>query len=602
MSKHGKHNLLNYKGIKPVLLVMTLLTLVHSASIIAVAIGLADVVSALFAGESLEEQASSIGLFVAGFVVRQVTALIQQKVAYRYAEGTARELRRKLMDKLFQFGPRFAQTEGTGNIVTLVLDGVTQFRTYLELFIPRMVGTAITPLVVLGYVCMRDQIAALILAVTMPILLVFMILVGLAAKKHMDQQWKSYRVLSNHFVDSLRGLETLKFLGQSRAHSDMIGRVSDQYRSATMRTLRVAFLSSFALDFFTMLSVASVAVSLGLRLIEGQLMLDTALLVLILAPEYFLPVRMVGADYHATLKGKEAGKAIESIIGREDKGGSDVYVRASTADNSTSKTDVSGLTWTKESSLVLHNIGVQHEQSGRASLCDVSIEIKGMSKVGIIGASGAGKSTLIDVLSGFIRPTSGHVEWKDGKVGKDGGVPDNALTDAEWRKLTTYIPQHPYVFHSSVADNVRFYAQDASPAEVERAIQAAGLAEVVAGLPNGCDELIGNGGRQLSGGQEQRIALARACLSDRPIMLLDEPTAHLDIETECELKDTMLNLFADKLVLLATHRLHWMPDMDFIIVLDEGQIAETGTHEQLLASRGVYYDLIMTQTEGMEIQ
>ncbi|WP_028543781.1 thiol reductant ABC exporter subunit CydD [Paenibacillus taiwanensis] len=569
---------LGFKGIRPVMIAIAALTLIHSVSIIFMAIGLAESISALFGGSSLQEQSGTIAVFLFAFIIRHVTALVSQKLAYRYAERTGRDLRKELMDKLFQFGPRLAKTEGTGNLVTLVLDGVAQFRTYLELFIPRMLGTAITPVLIWVYILWLDRVAALILAVTMPILIVFMILMGLAAKKQMDRQWESYRVLSNHFVDSLRGLETLKMLGLSGSHSSSIEGVSDKYRTATMKTLRVAFLSSFALDFFTMLSVASVAVSLGLRLINGTMELEPALLVLILAPEYFLPVRMVGADYHATLKGKEAGKAIQSLI---DAASTEAMTAALPA----------ALTWSADSVLKLSQVGVQHEETGPHSLQHVTVELRGCKKVGIIGTSGAGKSTLIDVLGGFLRPTAGELEVDGTKVA--------ALSDPAWRTAVTYIPQHPYIFSSSLADNVRFYHPEATDEAVSRALAAAGLAELVKGLPQGEAELIGNGGRRLSGGQEQRVALARAFLSDRPIMLLDEPTAHLDIETEYELKETMLPLFEGKLVLLATHRMHWMPDMDVIVVMEQGSIAEMGTHQELLDRKGTYYELM--KAEGEEL-
>jgi ATP-binding cassette subfamily C protein CydD len=575
-------NLLGYKGIKPILAFILLLTLVQSVSIILLARWLAEVLSALFAGESLHSQYPKIMMFLGAFLTRHIINFIQQKISYAFAERTGASLRQQVMDKLFQLGPRFAKQEGTGNLVTLVLEGASKFRNYLDLIVPRMAGMSIIPWVILVYVFMQDITSGIILILTMPILIAFLILVGLAARKHTEKQLDTYRTLSNHFVDSLRGLETLKLLGQSRSHSDTIARVSDRYRSATMRTLRVAFLSSFALDFFTTLSVAVVAVGLGLRLIGGNLDLLTGLTVLILAPEYFLPVRMVGADFHATLDGKEAGAAMQLIIdeplnqeGEESAG-----------------QDKKELNWTKDSRISLSQVGVRHQEDGPHSLREVSLDICGTGKIGIIGASGAGKSTLIDVLGGFLKPTEGHFSL--------GGLQMGSLATDTWRKLTTYIPQHPYVFSSTLADNIRFYVPDAGDADVERAVAAAGLSELVQNLPLGIREMIGNGGRQLSGGQEQRVALARAFLSDRPVILLDEPTAHLDIETEYELKQTMLPLFENKLVLLATHRVHWMPEMDLIIVLEQGRVAETGTHEELLARKGAYYELIRSQLEGVE--
>lgn len=571
--------LLGLKGIRPVMAAMAGLTLIQTIAIILQAKWLAEVVSALFAGEPLQEQYGTAVLFLSAFITRQLTVLFQQAIAARFAELTGTRLRSQLMHKLFQLGPRYAGENGTGNLVTLVLEGITKFRTYIELVLPRMLAGGFTPVLILAYIYTRDTASAIILTVTMPILIVFMILVGLAARRQAEGQMKSYRVLSNHFVDSLRGLETLKYLGRSRAHSRTIGSVSDSYRSATMKTLRTAFLSSFALDFFTMLSVASVAVSLGLRLVNGDMVLVPALTVLILAPEYFLPVRMVGADFHATLDGKEAGQAMQAII--------DGNSEEELSENGHLNLDYK---WMPGSKLTLSGVTVTRGGSGQPSLDEVALELAAGKKIGIIGASGAGKSTLIDVLGGFLRPAAGT-------IAVDGQQMDS-LTESAWRKQIVYIPQQPYIFSSSLEDNVKFYMPEASTEEVKQAVGAAGLESLVGSLPGGYGEIIGGGGRRLSGGQEQRVALARAFLSDRPLILLDEPTAHLDIETEYELKATMLKLFEGRTVFLATHRLHWMTEMDMIVVMDQGRVAEMGTHEQLLNNHGVYYKLVRDQEEG----
>lgn len=585
-------NLLGYKGVKPVFVLVGFLTLVQSLSILLLAKSLAEVVSALFAGEPLKEQGAKVLLFLLAFLVRHACALLMSKAAYRFAEATGSSMRRQMMDKLFQLGPRLAYDRGTGHVVTLVLEGVTKFRTYLELIIPRMVGMAVTPALLLIYVYTQDTSSGVILTLTMPIIIVFMILIGMTARKQMDRQLKSYRTLSNHFVDSLRGLETLKFLGRSRSHSESIAAVSDRYRSATMRTLRVAFLSSFAMDFFTMLSVASVAVSLGLRLVNEQMTLVTGLTILILAPEYFLPVRLVGADFHATLDGKEAGEAMKSIIDRETVQAQVLEPGERVAVNGEGgELDGSFFTWNNDSTLRLDGVGMKHEAEAAASLEEVNLTFNGYAKIGIIGESGAGKSTLVDILGGFLHPTAGAISINGTRV--------SALTDEAWRKQTAYIPQRPYIFSGTLADNVRFYYPEASEEAVEAALSAAGLSKLVSSLPDGLNEMIGGGGRSFSGGQEQRVALARALLSRRPVMLLDEPTAHLDIETEYELKETMLPLFEGKLVFLATHRLHWMIDMDLIVVMQHGRVAETGTHRELIARKGVYYGLIQSQLEGI---
>ncbi|MCL6456728.1 MAG: thiol reductant ABC exporter subunit CydD [Gorillibacterium sp.] len=632
--------LMNYKGIRLVMMMLAVLAIGQTVTIILQAKWLAEIISALFAGEPLREQYGKSLLFLLVFIARHAIWMLQQKIAYQFAEKTASDQRRKLLDRLFKLGPHFAKQQGTGSMVTLALEGVSQFRLYLELFLPRMMSMAFTPGLVLLYVFTRDVRSGIILTLTMPILIGFLILVGMAARTHTNKQLASYRTLSNHFVDSLRGLETLKVLGRSVAHTKSIERVSERYRSATVRTLRLAFLSSFSLDFFTMLSIASVAVNLGLRLVNGEMILVTALTVLILAPEYFLPVRMVGADFHATMNGKEAGETIQAVLKQPDptdessaegrETNQAVGKQLDYADESSVEgtetiqavaeqpdfakvssvaqgaNAVSSLVYAKSSdethgielapmvsgrnTLSVSDLRVQHEEAGEASLNEVTFELTGNLKIGIIGESGAGKSTLIDVLGGFLAPTAGQVKWNGSSV---------QLTSEAWRSQITYVPQQPYLFNCSLADNIRFYRPLASTEEVEVAIAAAGLSDLVASLPNGLAEILGSGGgRALSGGQEQRVALARAFLSKSPVLLLDEPTAHLDIETEYELKATMLPLFEDRLVFLATHRLHWMTDMDEILVLAQGKVVETGTHEQLMALGGVYYDLAMAHGEG----
>lgn len=559
-------------GAKRFVIHLFLLTMVQGLAMILAAKWLAELIVALFYGSSWSAQTGKAIFFLIAFLVRHLAVLLKQRIANRFAEEHSRELRKRVLEKLFQVEPIFAKQEGTGKLVTLIQEGVERFRKYVELFYLRLIAVLLIPPLLFAYIALLDLTSSLILALTIPILIVFLILVGKLAQKQSEQQWASFRMLANHFVDSLRGLQTLKFLGRSEAHGRSIEKVSDQYRLATMRTLRVAFLSTFTLEFFTMLSVASVAVGLGLRLIENQISFVSALTILILAPEYFLPVQRLGADYHATLNGKEAREQLDAILKQQ------ASIRRELP---------ASFAWTDQSSLQLVNIKVQHQASAAPALNGLTLHIEGYRKIGIVGASGAGKSTLIDVLAGFQQPTAGKICVN--------GVELSSLTDEHWRKETTYIPQHPSLFHGSLLDNIRFYRPEASQREVEQAIEQAGLTSLMKQLPHGLHEKIGDGGRSLSGGQEQRVALARAFLGNRPILLLDEPTAHLDIETEDELKKTMLRLFENKLVLFATHRYHWLQDMDEIWVLDHGQLVERGTHEELLAKRGIYFELITLQ-------
>jgi ATP-binding cassette, subfamily C, bacterial CydD len=561
-------NLLKLTGIKPILATIGILTIVEGAAIILQAKWLAEIIASLYNEENYQEQYVKIILFLLAFLGRHFLHTIQQNIAAAFAEKTSKDLRLQLMQKLFELGPKYTKKQGSGNIATLVLEGISQYRTYLELFLPRMLATGIVPGMIILYVFWNDWLSGVILTVTTPILIGFLILVGMAASSQMNRQLATYKILSNHFLDSLRGLDTLKFLGRSKQHSGNIEKVSEQYRGATMKTLRLAFLSSFSLDFFTSLSVAVVAVNLGLRLINGDLVLLPALMILILASEFFLPVRMVGADYHATLDGKEAGDAIQTIIQTQKS----------------AKMTGQSISLGTKPSLTFDHVTFQHHPEEKATLKDLSFTIDDYKKIGIVGESGAGKSTLIDLLSGFSQHCAGSISVNS--------VSLPSLMTEEWRQLTTYIPQSPYIFSMTLRENISFYQPDAADEEIIQALKATGLYDIFTTFPNGLDELLGDGGRNLSGGQEQRIALARAFLTNRKIMLLDEPTSHLDIETEFELKETMLPLFNEKLVFLATHRLHWMKEMDSIIVLDQGTIVESGTHEELVAAKGFYYKLL----------
>ena len=322
--------------------------------------------------------------------------------------------------------------------------------------------------------------------------------------------------------------------------------------------------------------MAVVAVELGIRLIDGGIGLQAALAILILAPEYFQPIRDLGNDYHATMNGKDAGKQIHKLLNKKT-----LTIQIKT---------IEVPKWNNDCTLTVHHLNKGSEEEKKSILTNLSFSVRGFQKVGIIGASGAGKSTLIDILSGFSLPTSGSFTVNERKL--------DHFAIPGWQEQIIYIPQHPYIFSGTVAENIRLYAPDSTKAEIEEAIKVTGLTELIERLPNGLDERIGQGGRVLSGGEEQRIAFTRSLLQDRPIMLFDEPTAHLDIETEHEMKRLLLSHLDHKLVFFATHRLHWMREMDFILVLEDGELVETGTHDELYDKKGAYFRLIQAQAGG----
>ena len=562
-----KRGLPSYPGSRVLYVVLTIISILEAFSIIAQTVFLARAITFLFQGEAVQSVLNETVYFGITFAVRHLLVRMSQILVERFAEKTGSLLRKQLIEAYFTLGPRYVQTVGTGHLVTLSIEGIEKFKTYIELTIPKMIRSSIVPGLIVLYVFTLDIESGIILVVTIPIVIIFMILLGLAAQKMADSQYETYRVLSNHFVDTLKGLETLKYLGKSEQHEGKIEKVSKRYRKATMRTLRVAFLSSFALDFFTSLSIAFVAVGLGIRLIDGTIVLLPALTILILAPEYFLPIKQVGANYHATLDGQLAMEQIEEILQQQKEIGK----KESNVD----------LIWNSTSSLKLHDVKVNSNESEKAILEGMDFTWKGTGAIGVIGESGAGKSTLIDVLAGFLTPSAGKMIVN--------GVEIDGSTREEWQKNIAYIPQQPYIFPLSLKDNICFYETNTTDEEVERVMNEVGLRSLVTSLPNGMYERIGEGGRMLSGGQEQRVAMARALLSKKPIILLDEPTAHLDIETEFEIKQAMLRLFEGKLVFLATHRLHWMKQMDHILILNKGKMIESGTYEELVKNEALHF-------------
>lgn len=569
MDKH----LFHYKGIKLHLFIVGTLTVLQGMMIVYQAVLLAAAITNMFNGTASSAVLPYFAGFAAAFVFRHALQWIKERAAFHYGEKTSMEFQNMLIQQIFELGPRGIGKNGSGNIITLALEGIPKFRTYLELFIPRAIAMAVIPVLLLIYIYSADFLSGIVLTLTMPIMIAFLILLGVAAQKYAKTQWSSYQLLARHFVDSLRGLLTLKYLGKSKSHQNAIAAVSDKYRIATNRSLRIAFLSSFSLDFFSSLSIAVVAVELGLRLIDGVIGLQAALTVLILAPEYFQPIRDLGTDYHATMDGKDAGEQIHRLLKKSPVKTEDSAIQVPR--------------WTDDSRLIVKNLIKFSEDEQKAILENVEFSLKGFQKVGIVGASGAGKSTLIDLLSGFSLPSIGDISAADVKM--------NDFSHPGWQNQIIYIPQHPYIFAGTIADNIRLYAPDATLEEIENAIKVTGLSPLVHQLPDGLNERIGQGGRVLSGGEEQRIALARSLLQDRPIMLFDEPTAHLDIETEHEIKQMLLPLMQKKLVFFATHRLHWMMEMDIIFVLDNGKLVEMGTHNELIRKKNYYYRLVESQ-------
>ncbi len=557
---------MNLPLIKKILPLLAGLSSLQAIFIIGQALGLGKGITVLWEGKGLKASLFYLALFFISYVLRHGITFLRDRKLHQVASESTRELRESLLKKIFRMGPKMMQQQGTGKITTMTLEGMQQVENYFVLILSKVINMMILPVFILIAVFFLDRTSGVILLVVFPLIILFMIILGYAAQSKADRQYKTFQFLSNHFIDSLRGIDTLKFLGVSKKYGKSVYQSSENFRKATMSTLKIAMLSTFALDFFTTLSIAVVAVFLGIRLLDNEILLFPALTALILAPEYFLPVREFASDYHATLDGKNAFQEVTAMLEMPE-----VAV----------KEDELPL-WQENSSLKVANLQFSYEN--QPTLKNLSFQVKGFQKVGIMGLSGSGKSTLTNLLAGFLQPDAGDILYN--------GTEISQFYEKDWLKQVVYLPQHPYIFQMSVRDNIAFYQPDASKEQVEQAVEQVGLTAMINELPQGLETILGEGARNLSGGQAQRIALARALLDrKRQILLFDEPTAHLDIETEIELKEKMLPLMENRLVFFSTHRMHWMKEMDYILVLDQGKIVEQGSFPELNQEGTLFYHL-----------
>ncbi|UQS82977.1 thiol reductant ABC exporter subunit CydD [Bombilactobacillus thymidiniphilus] len=555
-------------GVKSLFQMLAGLTILQAFAILLQAKYLAESLVILWHRQNWHLMLIPLVFFVIAFLVRHLLTWLKDILLDRFATKSTEHLRQQSLAKIYAAGLQMTAKKGSGNLVTNVLNGMDDVHDYFNLILSKFMNLAIIPWVILCFVFYQDHTSGIILILVFPVIILFMIILGYAAQRKADNQYSEYVTLSNHFLDALRGLPTLKMLGLSKQYAHNVYSVSESYRKRTMSTLRVAILSTFALDWFTTLSIAIVAVFLGLGLMNGRIALYPALIALILSPEYFLPLRDFSSDYHATLNGKNAFTAVNELI--------------ATPITAPQK-QLDSFTWNKTSQLTLEHIDFDYDQ--QPTLKDLSLQLAGFQKIAIIGQSGSGKSTLLDLLGGFLTPNAGQV------IVNEQVIPN--LAQINWQNQVTYLPQKPHLFSDTIANNILFYQPKAAPLALQKAVQQAGLTEFIASLPDGLDTLVGEGGRGISGGQAQRIMLARAFLANqRHILLFDEPTAHLDIETEYKLKQTMLPLFENHLVIFATHRLHWLQQMDYVIVMDQGKIVEQGPIEQLQKQNtGPFYEL-----------
>lgn len=515
---------------------------VGAVLVIAQAMLIAEVVVGAFQHRlSVGELSTPLLLLVAVALGRATVAWLTELAAHRASAAVKSELRRRLLERAGALGPGWLSGQRTGSLVALATRGVDALDDYFSRYLPQLGLAVVVPVAVLARIVTEDWVSAAIIVGTLPLIPIFMMLIGWATQSRMDRQWQLLSRLSGHFLDVVAGLPTLKVFGRAKVQADSIRRITGEYRQATMRTLRIAFLSSFALELLATISVALVAVTIGMRLVHGEMDLYIGLVILVLAPEAYLPLRQVGAQYHAAAEGLAAAEEIFAVL--------------------ETPVPASGTAAVPTGPLRFEGVTVRYPGRSMDAVSEASFAVESGETVALVGPSGAGKSTLLHVLLAFVRPTEGRVLL--------GGVDLTEVDLEEWRSRIAWVPQRPHLYAGTIAENVRLARPDADDTDVRQALRDAGALQFVDALPEGLDTLLGEDGAGLSAGQRQRLALARAFLADRPVLLLDEPTAALDGETEGEVVEAVRRLAVGRTVLLVVHRPALLSVADRVVRLEE---------------------------------
>lgn len=518
--------------------------------------------------QPLEPLAPLLLAILVTILARVVLAYQQSWTSARVAMVVKERLRSQLVTHLTTLGPAYTRQERSGDLSLTATEGIEKLDGYFRDYLPAIFNALFLPVLIALVVLPLDGLTLVVFLLTAPLIPFFAVLIGMATGAIARNQFLEMRYLGAHFLDVMQGLTTLKLFNRSQHQVETIGRISRQYRKSTMRVLRVAFLSALTLEMLATLSVAIVAVEIGVRLLYGGIPFEQALFLLMVAPEFYLPLRTLGAKFHNATEGKAAAERLYAIL--------DIPLPVQNQINQQ---------FVPESYAIrFEDVSVTYAGRQLPAVHGCSFRIESGQRVAIVGPSGSGKTTLSQLLLGFLKPDTGRILI--------GGVDLQQIPREEWYRHLAWVSQTPYLFNDTIEGNIRVGHPGANQSEVVEAARAAGIHDFITQLPEGYGTSCGERGLRLSGGQAQRIALARAFLRDAPVVLLDEPTSQLDPVTEAYILDELHDWFADRTLILITHRLNAAIRMDQILVIEAGTVVEQGTPDLLLKTSGAWARLI----------
>ena len=551
------------KSKRLVLLALIMSSILQSLSIVGQAWFFATLIHNLvFLDHTVLDESNTITWLAVFIILRLVFSYIQEHVSSSLGHSVKSILRKEALAHLFRLG--IQRGESQGDTIHLITDGLEQVEAYVSSYIPQMLYAIIIPLV-MGIAIMDTlPIIGAILIGTVPLIPLFMILIGKQAEKMNQEQWDRMSLLSGHFLDVLRGITTLKVFGRAKEQIQVISRLSNEFKDSTLRVLRVAFLSALVLELVSTISTAIIAVYLGLTLLDGGLDFLPAFFILLLAPEFYTPFRQLGAAFHTGMSGKTALAKFDAFM--------NVPIVLPRGGNCSIDGTIE--------SIRIDNLNYTYPETSNG-IKDITLQVYRNKPIMLVGESGAGKSTIARILGAFLEDPPHSVYVND--------IDLSTCSMDWWRTQVTYVSQKPHVMHGTLRDNIAF-GQAVSDDNILEAAKLAELQDVI--REKGLDFVIGEGGMGLSGGELQRIALARAFLHGGQVLILDEVTSHLDVNTEAQISRALQRLMKDKLVILVGHRIQTMQWASQLYVLRQGEIIEQGTYESLLAQNGYFKALV----------